>query len=83
MGEIVNSLICDFFPQIVDIHFTAEMEGDLDKIEEGKEAWIEVVDRFYKPFEKELTNAEEKIEKFKSKMNRLDLTVIFVGIRWL
>ncbi len=67
LGEIVNSLICDFFPQIVDIHFTAEMEGDLDKIEEGKEAWIEVVDRFYKPFEKELTNAEEKIEKIQIK----------------
>ncbi len=53
--------------QIVDIHFTAEMEEDLDKIEEGKEAWVKVVDRFYKPFEKELTNAEEKIEKIQIK----------------
>ena len=54
-------------PAIVDIHFTAEMEGDLDKVEEGKEAWVKVVDRFYKPFEKELTNAEEKIEKIQIK----------------
>ncbi|MCQ4965785.1 DNA topoisomerase, partial [Bifidobacterium pseudocatenulatum] len=67
LGEIVNSLICEFFPQIVDIHFTAEMEDDLDKVEEGKEEWIEVVDRFYKPFEKELSNAEEKIEKIQIK----------------
>ncbi len=52
LGEIVNSLICEFFPQIVDIHFTAEMEGDLDKIEEGTEAWVKVVDRFYKPLKK-------------------------------
>lgn len=67
LGEIVNSLIVDFFPQIVDIHFTASMEGDLDKISVGKEQWVEVVDRFYQPFEKELTNAEEKIEKIQIK----------------
>ncbi|BCA86048.1 DNA topoisomerase 1 [Enterococcus saigonensis] len=67
LGEIVNSLIEDFFPQIVDVNFTAEMETDLDKVEEGKENWVKVVDRFYKPFETELTNAEEKIEKIQIK----------------
>lgn len=67
LGEIVNSLIVEFFPQIVDVHFTASMEEDLDHIADGKEKWIEVVDRFYKPFEKELTNAEEKIEKIQIK----------------
>lgn len=39
------------------------MEGDLDKIEEGMEVWVKVVDCFYKLFEKELMNVEEKIEK--------------------
>lgn len=58
------------------------MEGDLDKIEEGTEAWVKVVDRFYKPFEKELTNAEEKSKKFKSKMNQQDSIVMSVDIRW-
>lgn len=67
LGEIVNSLIVEFFPQIVDVHFTASMEGDLDKIGVGQEKWVEVVDRFYQPFEKELTNAEEKIEKIQIK----------------
>ncbi|MGX7201190.1 DNA topoisomerase I [Enterococcus plantarum] len=67
LGEIVNSLIVEFFPQIVDVHFTASMEGDLDKIGVGQEKWVEVVDRFYRPFEKELTNAEEKIEKIQIK----------------
>ncbi len=67
LGEIVNSLIVEFFPQIVDVHFTASMEGDLDKIGVGTEKWVEVVDRFYRPFEKELTNAEEKIEKIQIK----------------
>ena len=63
LGEIVNSLVSEFFPQIVDTHFTATMETDLDKVGEGQEKWGEVVERFYKPFEKELTTAEEKIEK--------------------
>ncbi|EGO9398198.1 type I DNA topoisomerase [Enterococcus faecalis] len=67
LGEIVNSLVSEFFPQIVDTHFTATMETDLDKVGEGQEKWVEVVDRFYKPFEKELTKAEEKIEKIQIK----------------
>jgi DNA topoisomerase-1 len=67
LGEIVNTLIEDFFPQIVDVHFTAEMEDNLDKVEEGKEDWIKVVDQFYRPFEKELVTAEEKIEKIQIK----------------
>ncbi|WP_414841907.1 type I DNA topoisomerase [Enterococcus saccharolyticus] len=67
LGEIVNTLIEDFFPQIVDVHFTAEMEDNLDKVEEGKEDWIKVVDHFYRPFEKELKTAEEKIEKIQIK----------------
>ncbi len=67
LGEIVNSLIEEFFPQIVDMHFTAEMENSLDSIEAGKEEWVKVVDQFYRPFEKELTTAEESIEKIQIK----------------
>ncbi|WP_288746246.1 type I DNA topoisomerase [uncultured Enterococcus sp.] len=67
LGEIVNGLIEEFFPRIVDSHFTAEMEKDLDSVEEGKEQWIKVVDRFYRPFETELTKAEEGIEKIQIK----------------
>ncbi|WP_159721773.1 type I DNA topoisomerase [Enterococcus sp. CSURQ0835] len=67
LGEIVNSLIVEFFPQIVNVNFTAEMEGDLDKVEAGKEEWVKVVDRFYRPFEKELESAEENMEKIQIK----------------
>lgn len=67
LGEIVNTLIVDFFPQIVDVNFTAEMENDLDKVEDGKEEWTKVVDRFYKPFAVELEKAEEGIEKIQIK----------------
>ena len=67
LGEIVNSIIVDFFPQIIDIRFTAEMENNLDSIAEGEEEWKQVVDRFYRPFEKELVKAEENIEKIQIK----------------
>lgn len=67
LGEIVNTLIVEFFPQIVNVSFTAEMESDLDKVGEGLEEWKEVVDRFYQPFAKELSAAEEKIEKVQIK----------------
>ncbi len=67
LGEIVNTLICDFFPKVVDINFTAGMEQDLDHIAEGQERWVKVVDHFYKPFEKELEKAEVNIEKIQIK----------------
>lgn len=64
LGEIVNTLVVEFFPQIVDVNFTAEMEQDLDKIAIAQENWVDVVDRFYKPFAKELEKAEKKLKKF-------------------
>ncbi|EOH86822.1 type I DNA topoisomerase [Enterococcus asini] len=67
LGEIVNTIMEDFFPQVINTSFTAEMENDLDKVGAGQEDWISVVDRFYKPFEKELKDAEEKIEKIQIK----------------
>ena len=80
LGEIVNSLIEEFFPQIVDMHFTAEMENSLDSIEAGKEEWVKVVDQFYRPFEKELTTAEESIEKIqiKDEPAGFDLSLIHI-----
>ena len=83
LGEIVNSLIVEFFPDIVDVKFTAEMEAKLDKVEIGKEQWQKVIDEFFKPFQKELEKAEEGIEKSKSRMNLLVLIVTSAAIQWL
>lgn len=58
------------------------MEQQLDHVEEGKENWVGVIDRFYKPFAIEVEKAEEGIEKFKSKMSQQDLIVNYVAIRW-
>ncbi|MFS1664323.1 type I DNA topoisomerase [Streptococcus sp. zg-JUN1979] len=67
LGEIVNGLIVEFFPDIVDVAFTAEMETKLDEVELGKEQWQTVIDQFYKPFEKELEKAESQMEKIQIK----------------
>lgn len=67
LGEIVNSLIVEFFPDIVDVTFTAEMEEKLDEVEIGKEQWQKIIDEFYKPFEKELAKAETEMEKIQIK----------------
>ena len=67
LGEIVNSLIVDFFPDIVNVKFTADMEAKLDDVEVGKEQWQKVIDEFYKPFEKEVSKAETEMEKIQIK----------------
>ena len=67
LGEIVNDLIAKQFPDIVNVKFTAEVEDSLDKIEEGKENWVQVVDGFYKPFSKEVATAEEQVAKIEMK----------------
>ena len=67
LGEIVDEIIEKFFPDIVNIEFTANLEDELDGIEAGKESWVKVVDRYYQPFAKELKTAEDKIEKVQIK----------------
>ncbi|SFC63733.1 DNA topoisomerase-1 [Alkalibacterium subtropicum] len=63
LGTIVNTIIGEFFPNIVDVNFTADMEKDLDAVEEGTKEWVEVIDQFYKPFKEEVTTAEKELEE--------------------
>ncbi|MDD9147075.1 MULTISPECIES: type I DNA topoisomerase [unclassified Sporolactobacillus] len=62
LGEIVLNLIVEFFPEIINIDFTAQMETDLDEVEEGKENWIAIVDNFYKEFSQRLSKAEKEMQ---------------------
>ncbi|ENH98250.1 DNA topoisomerase I [Gracilibacillus halophilus YIM-C55.5] len=63
LGEIVIGLLEEFFPEIIDVTFTVNMEDDLDAIEEGKSQWLQVIDSFYQGFEQRLKKAEEEMEK--------------------
>lgn len=65
LGEIVTELLKEYFSDIVDIEFTAEMENKLDEIEQGLGNWVEVIDGFYKPIKEKIRIAEEKIGKIK------------------
>ncbi|WP_216655664.1 type I DNA topoisomerase [Lentilactobacillus kribbianus] len=67
LGEIVNSIIVDYFPDVVNVDFTANLENELDEIEEGQENWVQVIDQFYKPFSKEVKSATENMEKVQIK----------------
>ena len=58
-GKLVNDLLCEHFPNIVDVTFTADMESQLDKIAEGDEEWRKVIGEFYKPFAEQVEKAEE------------------------
>ena len=67
LGEIVLELILEFFPDILDIEFTAKMEKDLDHIEEGKVNWVQIIDDFYGDFERHLEKAEKEMQEVEIK----------------
>ncbi|MFJ7970786.1 type I DNA topoisomerase [Psychrobacillus sp. NPDC096389] len=63
LGTIVHQLVLEFFPNILDIEFTVQMEQDLDSIEEGQVKWVEVIDGFYQDFAKHVEHADAEMEK--------------------
>lgn len=63
LGFIVNNIMSEYFQQIVDVDFTAEMERNLDYIEEGQEQWKRVVGEFFSPLKIALDKAEKEISK--------------------
>ncbi|EMA6341195.1 type I DNA topoisomerase [Bacillus cytotoxicus] len=67
LGEIVTELMLEFFPEIINIEFTANMEQNLDEIEEGKANWVTIVDDFYTGFEPRLEKAEKEMREIEIK----------------
>jgi DNA topoisomerase-1 len=63
IGLMVNDMLVENFPEIVDINFTSHIEEELDLIAEGKIAWTEVCREFYGPFKKHLTEREATVQK--------------------
>lgn len=61
IGTIVNDLLVEHFPKIVDVNFTAQMEEDLDKIAGGKKQWVKVIKDFYGPFQEKLNKKEKEV----------------------
>ena len=72
LGELVNGLLVENFPDIVDEEFTAKMEEELDNIEDGKKEWISVIRNFYEPFLKKLEEAKQRMKSVKRQAVKTD-----------
>ncbi len=65
LGEVVTDVMKERFPDIVSVKFTAQMENNLDTVEEGKKDWTNILDDFYKDFREELKSAKEAMKDVK------------------
>jgi DNA topoisomerase I len=63
IGALVNDMLVENFPEIVDINFTSHIEDELDSIAEGQLEWVPVIREFYEPLKKHLTEKEATVEK--------------------
>ncbi len=79
LGVLVNDLLVERFPELIDIRFTARMEDELDRVEDGRLKWVTVVKEFYDPFNKELTEAMETLGRIRPKDEPTDLLCELCG----
>jgi DNA topoisomerase I len=86
LGVLVNNLLINHFPVIMDVAFTAGMEEELDKIEEGQMRWVDTVKNFYKPFNESLEKAQSEMKDFKAEMTLTEINCEKCGkpmvIKW-
>ena len=68
LGEVVNGLMMDRFPNIISVEFTADMEKQLDRVEEGQLYWKEVLRKFYGGFHQEMLDAEQALDGVRLKV---------------
>lgn len=76
LGEVVNQLMLEQFKDIVDVSFTANMEKELDDVEEGKTEWVGMLHKFYDGFSKTLTDAEKNMDGTRLKVPDEETDVI-------
>ena len=65
LGKIINDMLVDTFPNIIEVSFTASMEQRLDMVEENKQEWHEMIGEFYDPFRKKVDHVMETLESIK------------------
>ena len=70
-GILVNDLVVEYFPNIVDINFTSRLEDQLDLIASGEEEWVDIVREFYEPFADRLEHAEEEMPEKKAELQKV------------
>jgi DNA topoisomerase-1 len=70
-GILVNDLVVEHFPDIVDLYFTAHMEEDLDEVAAGDRGWVEIVREFYGSFQPELVKAQAEMPTQKAELEKV------------
>ena len=65
LGRIISDILSEWFPDIISVDFTAQMERKLDAVEENREEWHEMVDKFYRPLKEKVDHVEENLESVK------------------
>jgi DNA topoisomerase I len=73
LGTLVNDLLVVNFPQVLDVGFTAQMEAELDHVEEGKRQWRDLLRNFYGPFSQTLERATREMVNVKTREEPTDL----------
>jgi len=73
LGVLVNDLLVEHFPELIDVKFTAKMEEELDEIEEGQYEWTKVVGDFYRPFSRHLEKAKNEMRNIKREETPTDI----------
>ncbi|KAF6604169.1 MULTISPECIES: type I DNA topoisomerase [unclassified Bacillus (in: firmicutes)] len=81
LGQIVLDLIMEFFPEIINVEFTAKMERDLDHVEDGQTEWVQIIDSFYTDFEKRVKKAEAEMKEVEIKPEYADEDCELCGSR--
>jgi len=85
-GVLVNDLVVEHFPTIVDVGFTAHMEEDLDRIAAGNEPWVKIIRDFYEPFSVSVVRAQELMPTTKAELEKVGRACPECGkdlvIRW-
>ncbi|MEE9258761.1 MAG: type I DNA topoisomerase [Nitrospinaceae bacterium] len=72
LGFLISDLLVEHFADIMNSEFTANMEKQLDLIEEGKEEWVNTLKSFYAPFKADLDKAEKKMKDIKKQVEETD-----------
>ncbi len=76
LGEVSTKLMKERFPKIVNVKFTAQMEDELDTVEDGKMEWVQLLDGFYDEFEKTLKKAKADMEGVKIQLKEDETDII-------
>lgn len=76
LGEVSTQLMKERFPKIVNLKFTAQMEKELDTVEEGKTQWVEILEDFYGDFDKTLKKAKEDMQGVKIQLKEDETDII-------